>query len=61
MKSVNIKKLNKALEMLQKAQQIVDDVANDDENFRYSSNANFRWSRIDAAVSILKTEMDNIK
>ena len=47
--------------MLQKAQQIVDDVANDDENFRYSSNANFRGSRIDAAVSILKTEMDNIK
>lgn len=44
---------------MQRAQELVNEVADANREFRYSCNANFRENRIEAAVSILKTEMDN--
>ena len=60
MKKSELNKLKKALEMMKKAQDIVNQVSNSCSEFRYSSNANFRDSRIEAAVSILETEINQI-
>ena len=59
MKTKHYRKLTKALAMMQRAQELVNEVAAADREFRYSCNANFRENRIEAGVSILKTEMDN--
>lgn len=61
MKALEIKKLQKALKMMKEAQAIVNEVSNNSSQFRYSSNANFRDSRIEAAVSILETEITQIQ
>lgn len=42
---------------MQKAQQLVNDVAAKDEAFRYSANSGYRDNRISAAISILRTEI----
>ena len=59
MKTKHYRKLTKALAMMQRAQELVNEVAAADREFRYSCNANFRENRIEAAVSILGTEIEN--
>jgi hypothetical protein len=54
------KKLYKALSLMEQAQKLVNEVSAENESFRYSSNANFRDNRIEAAVSILKTEIEQV-
>lgn len=61
MKARDIKKLEKALELIRKAQQLVNDVAINDKEFYYSGNAPMRDSRIEAAASIVETEINNFK
>lgn len=53
------KKLKKALKIMQLAQALVNEVAAKDEEFRNSSNANFRSNRMSAAVDILESEVNN--
>jgi len=57
MKTTDSKKLTKALEMMRKAEQLLNEVANNDKSFKYSSNANFRNNRVSAAVSIVESEV----
>lgn len=61
MKARDIKKIEKALELIRKAQQLVNDVASNDKEFYYSGNAHMRDSRIEAAASIIETEINNFK
>ena len=56
MKTLDIKKLNRAVELLQKAQQLINEVEKSDDKFKYSSNCNFRSNRINAAVDIMESE-----
>jgi hypothetical protein len=53
-----IKKIKKALALMQEAQRLVNEVSAESSEFRYSANANFRDSRIEAAISVLKTETE---
>ncbi len=59
MKATDEKKLKKALEMMRKVEQMINDVAASDSKFRYSSNKNFRDNRISAAVSIIECEVNS--
>jgi len=61
MKSKDIKKLEKALALIRQAQQLVNEVAESDKSFYYSGNAPMRDSRIEAAASIIKTEINNFR
>jgi hypothetical protein len=58
MKDSHIKKLHKALELMNRAQELVNTVAAKDEAFRYSANGIIRDARIEAAISILDTEIE---
>ncbi len=57
MKAAQLKKLHKALALMKQAQGLVNEVAAKDEAFRYSCNSNYRDNRITAAISILRTEI----
>ena len=57
MKATDSKKLQKALEMMRKAQSLISEVENNDKKFRYSSNSNFRSNRVNAAVMIVESEV----
>lgn len=58
MKATDSKKLQRALEMMKKAQQLINEVEQSDKKFRYSSNSNFRTNRVFAAVSIVESEVN---
>lgn len=51
------KKLQKALEMMKKAQSLIAEVENSDKKFRYSLSSNFRTNRVMAAVEIIESEI----
>ena len=57
MKNRELKKLFKAVELMKKAQALVNEVAAKDEAFRYSANSGYRDNRIHAAISIMQTEI----
>ena len=57
MKASDKNRLKKALALLQKAQELAEQVAKSDSGFCYSGNAPI--SRIAAAVSIVNTEIQN--
>lgn len=57
MKNSDIKKLAKALELIKKAQELLTKLDDSSEDFRYSSNANFRRNRLDSVESILSSDL----
>jgi len=57
MKTADSKKLKRALEMMKKAEQLLNEVSDNDRSFKYSSNATFRRNRVSAAVEIVGSEV----
>lgn len=58
MKASHYRKLQKALELIEQAQDILEKLAAADPDFGHSANSTYRGSRIAAAVSILRTEVE---
>lgn len=58
MKAKHYRKLTKALELIEQAQNMVEELAAADPDFGHSANSTYRGSRIAAAVSILRTEVE---
>ena len=56
MKAKDLKKLHRAIELVKKAEKLVDEISLSNKKFRYSPNSNFRSNRLIAAISILETE-----
>ena len=57
MTTATSKKLTRALEMMRKAEQLMNEVASSDKNFKYSANATFRNNRVSAAILIVESEV----
>lgn len=56
MKAKDLKKLHRAIELVKKAEKLVDEISLSNKKFRYSPNSNFRSNRLTATISILETE-----
>ena len=57
MKAKDYRKIVKALELLKKAEVLMNEVDQACEEIRYSSNAQFRRSRLESAISIIESDV----
>ena len=57
MTAIDSKKLQKALDLMEKANLLIDAVETSDKKFNHSSNSNFRKNRVRAALDIMKSEV----
>jgi hypothetical protein len=58
MKKSTYNKLVKTLELIEKAKALLEQVEKENEEIRYSSNSNFRWTDLNRAASITKGQVD---
>lgn len=59
LKAVNDKKLTKALELVLKAQKLIDEVYKAEDVFRYGSNTSSLINRISGSVSVLESNVND--
>jgi len=57
MKAKDYRKMAKALELLKQAEALMNEVDQASEEIRYSSNAQFRRSRLESAISIIESDV----
>lgn len=57
MKAKDYRKMTKALELLKRAEALMNEVDQASEEIRYSSNAQFRRSRLESAISIIDADV----
>ena len=57
MKAKDYRKIVKALELLKKAEVLMNEVDQACEEIRYSSNAQFRRSRLESTISIIESDV----
>ena len=60
MKAKDYRKMAKALELLKKAEVLMNEVDQACEEIRYSSNAQFRRSRLESAISIIQSDVNQL-
>lgn len=58
MKAKDYRKMAKALELLKKAEALMNEVDQACEEIRYSSNAQFRRSRLESTISIVQSDVN---
>ena len=60
MKKSNILALGKALKKIREAQATLRQVADSDNEFKYCSNSIFIENRVEAAISVIQNEYENV-
>ena len=58
MKAKDYRKMTKALELLKKAEALMNEVDQACDEIRYSSNAQFRRSRLESTISIIQSDVN---
>ena len=59
MKTKDYRKMAKALELLKRAEALMNEVDQACEEIRYSSNAPFRTSRLESVISIIEADVNH--